>query len=367
MPESGAGDRPKVLAIEDDFGVRESFKLILDEDFDVLEAVNGADGLRICQDHAVDVILLDLMLPDLDGLEVLRRLRPRHPGVPIVVVTGVAVLKTAVEAMRLGAADFLTKPFEESELLDAINRARRSRRGERREPAADSSARAGGWSHPYFAVVGGDLACRATVATLLRGVGAVEYFPRLSGAVPHRDISAAVIFLEGTGTEDSESIRELREAAPGVSLYLVVRDPAAHSSRAGEALFRTDEIGALIRAVRLQQACHQRPLSAHVANAITHIARHHDAALCVGNIATEIGISESRLAHLFPEETGMTVRRFLSLLRIEIAKDLLAKTDDKVDVVARQVGFSGRSYLSRALSRHTGRPATAYRTDGHLT
>ncbi len=123
--------RPVVLVVDDEESVRESFRLVLDEDYDVLDAADGARALEIVRSHTVDVVLLDIRMPEMDGIEVLERLKGLDDSLEVILVTAVKTVRTAVAAMKLGAFDYLTKPFEDEELLSLVRRAMEKRSLER--------------------------------------------------------------------------------------------------------------------------------------------------------------------------------------------------------------------------------------------
>ena len=123
--------RPVVLIVDDDPGIRESFRLILEDHYDVLDVPDGPSALDVVRASQVDLVLLDIRLPEMDGIEVLERIKAIDDGVEVVLVTAVKTVRTAVAAMKLGAFDYLTKPFEEDELLTVIGRALAKRSLER--------------------------------------------------------------------------------------------------------------------------------------------------------------------------------------------------------------------------------------------
>jgi DNA-binding NtrC family response regulator len=124
--------RAVVLVVDDDEGLRESCRLILEEEFDVLDAPDAAQGLETLRRHEVDVVLLDVRLPGMDGLEALQHIKALDEHVEVILVTAVRTVRTAVTAMKLGAFDYLEKPFEEEEVLGLVRRAL-DRRALRRE------------------------------------------------------------------------------------------------------------------------------------------------------------------------------------------------------------------------------------------
>src|SRR5947199_293278 len=123
--------RPVILVVDDDPGVRESFRLILEDHYDVLDVPDGPQALETVRASQVDLVLLDIRLPEMDGIEVLERIKTIDDGVEVILVTAVKTVRTAVAAMKLGAFDYLTKPFEEDELLQLVRRALEKRALER--------------------------------------------------------------------------------------------------------------------------------------------------------------------------------------------------------------------------------------------
>jgi len=123
-PVSGRSDpRPVVLVVDDEPGVRSSVKMVLDGVCVVLEASDGPAALEAVRSGDVDVCLLDVRLPGMEGIEVLKRLKRLDTGLEVVLVTAVRTLRTAVEAMKLGAYDYLPKPFSVEDLRSVVNRA----------------------------------------------------------------------------------------------------------------------------------------------------------------------------------------------------------------------------------------------------
>ncbi len=111
-----------VLIVDDEVGARESLKMILKSDYEVFLAKNAEEGFLQIKVHSPDVILLDIILPDLDGLKVLERIKQSDPDMIVIMITATKTVKTAVEAMKLGAYDYVTKPFDIDELRLIINR-----------------------------------------------------------------------------------------------------------------------------------------------------------------------------------------------------------------------------------------------------
>lgn len=109
----------KLLIIDDDEVVRTSLAAYLeDSGFNVLQAGNGLQGLQVFEQEHPDLIICDLRMPQVDGLELIRRINQLETDTPVIVVSGAGVMNDAVEALRLGAADYLIKPLEDLAVLE---------------------------------------------------------------------------------------------------------------------------------------------------------------------------------------------------------------------------------------------------------
>jgi len=115
--------KPTVLICDDEEGVRESLRLILDEHYDLLMAEDGLKALETLRARTPDVLLLDMKLPKMDGLDTLRRIREVARDIPVLIVTAYHSTEVAQETIRLGALDYIPKPFEGAQVLAAIEKA----------------------------------------------------------------------------------------------------------------------------------------------------------------------------------------------------------------------------------------------------
>ena len=119
----------RLLIIEDDAGLNQMLQLHFEEqEFAVSGALNCSEGLALLQENAFDLILLDQQLPDGTGLELLQRLREQEPDQAVVMMTGAHNLALAIDAIKLGAADFIHKPIKTGELQLVVDRVLESRR-----------------------------------------------------------------------------------------------------------------------------------------------------------------------------------------------------------------------------------------------
>ena len=114
----------KVLVIDDEAIVRTSSKrTLVPEGYEVKLADSGRAGIELLESESFDVILLDLKMPDMSGIDVLKVVMERWPGIKVIIVTGYSTVETAVEALRLGAFNHIEKPFTPDSLLAAVEEA----------------------------------------------------------------------------------------------------------------------------------------------------------------------------------------------------------------------------------------------------
>jgi len=132
---------PKILVVDDESDLRRLLRLYLSkEGFDVVEAVNGLDALSLLRRGDVDVAIVDVMLPELDGFEVLRRIRREDAAVPVILLTARGEETSRVAGLELGADDYVVKPFSAPEVVARVRVQLRKRSAD----ARPSSLRAGG-------------------------------------------------------------------------------------------------------------------------------------------------------------------------------------------------------------------------------
>jgi two-component system NtrC family response regulator len=106
----------KILIVDDEPGVRESLRFSLKDRYDIVLAENGARAIELAERIHPDLIILDVMLPDVGGMDVLKAVRSGGEDVPVIMLTAVSQVKTAVDAMKAGACEYITKPFDVEEL-----------------------------------------------------------------------------------------------------------------------------------------------------------------------------------------------------------------------------------------------------------
>jgi two-component system nitrogen regulation response regulator NtrX len=116
--------KPRILVIDDEAAIRDSLRMTLEyEGYECLTAATGQEGLALADREAPDLVLLDVKMPGMDGLEVLDRLRAANEALPVIVISGHGTISTAVEATKKGAFDFIEKPFASERVLVSLRNA----------------------------------------------------------------------------------------------------------------------------------------------------------------------------------------------------------------------------------------------------
>src|SRR4030043_1342768 len=115
--------KPTILVVDDELGARQSLEVILEDDYRVLSAESGREALEVLQRESIDLILLDVNMPDMDGLEVLCKIKEQDDEMDVFMVSALNLARKAVDAIKLGAYDYITKPYEPEDILSTVHRA----------------------------------------------------------------------------------------------------------------------------------------------------------------------------------------------------------------------------------------------------
>ena len=111
-----------LLICDDEEGIRESLKLIFEKEYELLFATNGFEAIDRVKKNAIDIVIMDIKMPRMDGIETMRKLKEIKPDLKILVTSGYKSVETAKEAVSAGASDYMVKPFDRKEIASAIKR-----------------------------------------------------------------------------------------------------------------------------------------------------------------------------------------------------------------------------------------------------
>ena len=113
-------EKQRILICDDERGVRDSLKLILDTEYHLLFATNGQEALEMLRKDPVDLAILDVKMPRMNGMETLRGVKRLRPAPRVLIITGYEASDVASEAIEAGADDYLTKPFERDKVREKV-------------------------------------------------------------------------------------------------------------------------------------------------------------------------------------------------------------------------------------------------------
>src|SRR5215468_10545875 len=131
--------KPHILVVDDEMGPRESLKMILNPYYTVHVAERGGQAVEMLGKFPVDLVTLDLKMPGLSGIHVLEKLKEYDPDIEAIIITGYGSLDTAIEVLRLGAFDYISKPFDVNHILSLVRRGleRRNAKSKLRQVKSD--------------------------------------------------------------------------------------------------------------------------------------------------------------------------------------------------------------------------------------
>ena len=112
--------KTQILVCDDEPGVRESLTLILGREYELLYATNGAQAVEKIREHNPAIAILDIKMPQMDGLEALREIKRLKPGIRVLIVTGYDSSDVANQAIQMGAEDYLVKPFDRHRVITQV-------------------------------------------------------------------------------------------------------------------------------------------------------------------------------------------------------------------------------------------------------
>jgi ActR/RegA family two-component response regulator len=190
----------KILVVDDEITVAKSIRqAILSDDYAVDTALSGEEALKKDKENAYDLVITDLMMPGISGLNLLKALKEARPAVNVIMVTGYPTIKTAVESVKMGAFDYLPKPFTPADLRGLVARAFKKAGREDRAAAGVVKTRvpAGYYymlGHTWIKIEGKNRALVGVVPDFLKTVGIITHLelPKENEIVSQGDVCAKI-------------------------------------------------------------------------------------------------------------------------------------------------------------------------------
>jgi len=343
--------------------MHDTFELIFsDKDYDFLGVCDGLEALEVLRARPADVVLLDLLMPGIGGLEVLRRIKALRPTTNVIVVSVIDQVRPALESLRLGAMDYLTKPFEEEQLQLLVRQAiaQTSAINGRRSPATIPAS---------FLIVGEQLGVRATLAAALGRCATVSVVKtaaeaaRVFGKTRFDIIIADVV---AAGSNPDETFVGLQAVFTDVPLIWIAsprQQVPFGQGRCRVIRAPLDFARVLAEAASLFDLEHWPPFRniGRITSRVMTYLFEHFAEASVEDMAQAVGWSPGHLCRVFRDEIGLAPKDFLNRVRLEAAKCLLRETREKVGAIATTVGFYDAPHLARLLRSYVGCTPREYR------
>jgi ActR/RegA family two-component response regulator/glycine cleavage system H lipoate-binding protein len=190
----------RILVVDDEITVSKSIRqAILSDQYEVDMALSGEEALKKDREIPYDLVITDLMMPGISGLDLLKALRESRPEVNVIMVTGYPTIKTAVESVKMGAFDYLPKPFTPADLRGLVARAFKSAVGEDRGrgTVSESQIPAGYYymlGHTWLKVEENDQAAVGVVPNFLKTVGIITQLelPKVNDAITQGDVCGKI-------------------------------------------------------------------------------------------------------------------------------------------------------------------------------
>ncbi|HZG75580.1 MAG TPA: response regulator [Paenibacillus sp.] len=345
----------KVVLVDDEAIVKQSMrKLIEDADcgFRVVgEAKNGQQALDVIRETQPDVVVTDIHMPVMDGLELLERAAAEFPGLYAVILSGYDEFAYAQKALRLGAQDYLLKPITPENVEALLIKILKTLEADRRQMLEEME-----WNW-YCKVQARELAEKiwmldeAAVERLTEEALAHAAVPGDARASDKRALLLVDALLRECRTRIPEDDEEAKLATARMA-----GEPLGSSSAREAFAAAAQEAMAYIRHRRNWGRRRQiEQVAAYIERSFA------DADLSLTDVAERVGLSPSRVSTLFKEEMGESFIQYVTRIRMEKAKQLLADPSIKTYEISEQVGYPNYSHFNKAFRRQIGVSPTEFK------
>ena len=410
----------KVFLADDEIvvreGIRESFPWDETPYTLVGEAPDGEMALPMIRDTNPDIVITDIRMPFMDGLELCRVLRAQMPWIGIIVLSGYDEFEYARQCIQLGVREYLLKPINASDLREVLDKVSRQLEEERKAIEHAASLRARMESGGKFLkekLIGSLFAEEAVeedagnVISELAAMGcpvpasfyvvidaafsptgtgqeAASSLAQASGGIAHASAgrNGTRLLILGKTQEDAEEqaysfaaslVQELeRSECTGIKIGIgeIVEQPEEilQSFRSARHIRHVLERGAEKQAVilgvrEMGEVTEDKKVSSIISDAKLHMSRNFsNPNLMLQDVAKAVNMSKSRFSIVFSQQSGQTFTEYLIYLRLNKAKELLRGTDFKSSQIAREVGYNDAHYFSYIFKKNVGMTPSEYRS-----
>ena len=365
MERDASHRKSKVLIAEDDEAVREAIRLILEPQYVVVEVTDGLQAFAVLRTEAVDAALVDVRMPGMDGIELLRAIRQQGPSVPVIMVTVLDDVETAVKAMKLGALDYLVKPFDPDRLRDALRTVLRHG-GARLAPPARTEER-----QAEILLVTPEPGRLIPLKLALEERSHCHLYMTAPAALHAIRTSRPdiVVFEDAFGADAARAFFWAFEKRrpPDSTIVIVTPEQGQMPASLGAApraaykmICRPCPFDILLAylhhmlAFRFGREEAAPRMNYHVTKAIDYMATHYKEYDVIVRARSAVALSAGHFRRIFLSQMGASPTQYVIRLRLEVLKCLLLESQDKLEALAERVGFCDAGHLSRVFKQYTG-------------
>jgi YesN/AraC family two-component response regulator len=349
-------NRPIVLAVDDDEAILEWIGTILAK-YAVFTTTNGADALDVVRSQRVDCVLLDLLMPGIDGLQLLAQIKAVDPGLDVILVSGVVRPQAVATAMKRGAFEYLVKPVANEDLLGLVAEAVSRRRA----------------NVATLLLISADAGVIASIAVILEPhMTVATALPRLDTLPdPGRHAPLVVVYDAGLATPSAANfVERLRERYSRSKILVLLDSDIGKLAQPNITVIAKpyqlhdvlQHITTLAPGLR-ELSVHSSRLGAPLLRLMGFVAKSYPKPLRAEDLARAVGYSVHYLGHMARERLGVALMEYLTRFRLEVARHLLTATRLTIDQIAGEAGFSNASHLSRVFLAHLGCRPGDYRRE----
>lgn len=373
----------RLLLVDDEKPIRE--KLLnntdwMNEGYQVYSASNGNEALKIIQENKIDILVTDIQMPQLSGMNLIEKVKEDSPFLKIIVISGFAEFEYAQKSIRFGVNDYLLKPFRSEKLLKVVNKAKS-------ELIKDKN------NKEHLTTIRGEISNYINENKLNRTYNWLiddNFFQHQSFIM--NQIKLTAVLKRGSKDDVLKVVKKIINELKKVELnkeklYVVLNNLILESYKVIKDLdYGAEDLMKIINKneidkinfndlkkieillkeflLRLHNLISFNPNERNkkiISQMKEYIAASYQDGITLSEIARKFNLSTGHLSNLFHEETGKSFSDHLNMIRLNKSKELLKTTDDKIYQIADQLGFNDAYYFSTWFKKMVGASPTTYR------
>ncbi|SDH68240.1 response regulator [Halanaerobium congolense] len=377
-----------LLLVDDEKPIRE--KLINNTDwkgnnYQVFAAADGAEALEIIKNRGIDILVTDIQMPKLSGMNLIEKARENSSLLKVIVISGFAEFEYAQKSIRYGVNEYLLKPFRSEKLLEVVNKARDELIKEKNNEQRLALLRAEMSSYIN------ENKLNSSYNWLIDD----QFFQHQSLIMDRIDLNA--VLKRGSRDDILKTVNKIIDELESVDLnreklYVVLNNLILESFKIIKDLdYRVEDLLEIINKEKIEKINSENlkeieiilkefllrlhdlisfnpdDKNQQIINEMKeYIAANYQDGITLSEMARKFNLSSGHLSNLFHEETGESFSDYLNMIRLNKAKELLKTTDDKIYQIADQLGFNDAYYFSSWFKKLVGASPTTYRDNINL-